>query len=86
VRAEQRDGRIMISVADRGPGIPPEQQKGLFERFYRAASSAEEPGVGLGLAIVKGIIEAHGGAVGFESAPGAGTRVWMLLPPAQEEP
>lgn len=73
-------GMVRISVEDHGPGIPPEQQSGLFERFYRVRSNAEAPGVGLGLAIAKGIVEAHAGTIGVESAPGTGTRVWFTLP------
>jgi signal transduction histidine kinase len=77
------DGNIMhIAVEDQGDGIPPEQQAGLFERFYRVRSEAETPGVGLGLAIAKGIVEAHGGSIGIDSQVGTGTRVWFTLPVA----
>jgi signal transduction histidine kinase len=69
-----------IVVADQGPGIPPEQQSGLFERFYRVRSDNDAPGVGLGLAIAKGIVEAHGGSIGIDSEVGTGTRVWFTLP------
>jgi signal transduction histidine kinase len=75
-----RDGRVVrVSVADHGPGIPPEQQGNLFQRFYRVASTSAEPGVGLGLAIAKGIVEAHGGHIGVVSEPGVGTTVWFTL-------
>jgi signal transduction histidine kinase len=73
---------VRICVEDHGPGIPPEQQAGLFERFYRVRSDSDVPGVGLGLAIAKGIVEAHGGSIGIDSAPGTGTRVWFTLPAA----
>jgi PAS domain S-box-containing protein len=73
---------IRISVEDQGPGISPEQQAGLFERFYRVRSDNDAPGVGLGLAIAKGIVEAHSGSIGIESEPGSGTRVWFTLPTA----
>jgi two-component system sensor histidine kinase KdpD len=73
---------IRISVEDDGPGIEPEQQAGLFERFYRVRSDSDAPGVGLGLAIAKGIVEAHGGSIGIDSEPGSGTRVWFTLPHA----
>jgi PAS domain S-box-containing protein len=76
------DTMIRISVEDQGPGIPTEQQAGLFERFYRVRSDTDAPGVGLGLAIAKGIVEAHGGSIGIESEPGSGTRVWFTLPSA----
>jgi signal transduction histidine kinase len=71
---------VRISVIDQGPGIPPEQQAGLFERFYRIRSDIDTPGVGLGLAIAKGIVEAHGGNIGIDSEVGSGTSVWFTLP------
>jgi signal transduction histidine kinase len=73
---------LRISVIDQGPGIPPEQQAGLFERFYRVRSDTDAPGVGLGLAIAKGIVEAHGGSIGIDSEVGSGTSVWFTLPRA----
>jgi len=74
-------GNMMrIVVEDQGPGIPPEQQAGLFERFYRVRADTDAPGVGLGLAIGKGIVEAHGGSIGIETEVGTGTRVWFTLP------
>jgi PAS domain S-box-containing protein len=76
---------IRISVEDQGPGISPEQQAGLFERFYRVRSDTDAPGVGLGLAIAKGIVEAHGGSIGIDSEPGNGTRVWFTLPSAARQ-
>jgi PAS domain S-box-containing protein len=73
---------VRISVEDQGPGIPFEQQAGLFERFYRIRNESDTPGVGLGLAIAKGIVEAHGGSIGIDSAVGSGTVVWFTLPAA----
>ena len=70
---------VRISVVDQGPGIPPEHQAGLFERFYRVRSTTDAPGVGLGLAIAKGIVEAHGGSIGIDSEVGSGTSVWFTL-------
>jgi signal transduction histidine kinase len=83
VHAQRSGGMVRISVADRGPGIPPEQRAGLFERFYRVRPGNEEPGIGLGLAIAKGIVEAHGGSIGVDTALGAGTTVWFTLPLAE---
>jgi signal transduction histidine kinase len=74
---------VRISVEDQGRGIAPEQQVGLFERFYRVRMDNDAPGVGLGLAIAKGIVEAHGGSIGIDSAPGNGTCVWFTLPNAE---
>jgi signal transduction histidine kinase len=73
---------VRISVEDQGPGIPFEQQAGLFERFYRIRNESDAPGVGLGLAIAKGIVEAHSGNIGIDSAVGSGTVVWFTLPTA----
>jgi signal transduction histidine kinase len=73
---------VRISVIDQGPGIAPDQQAGLFERFYRVRSNADAPGVGLGLAIAKGIVDAHGGSIGIDSELGSGTSVWFTLPKA----
>jgi signal transduction histidine kinase len=73
---------VRLSVEDQGHGIPMDQQVGLFERFYRVRTQGDAPGVGLGLAIARGIVEAHGGVIGIDSAPGSGTRVWFTLPSA----
>jgi signal transduction histidine kinase len=70
---------VRVTVEDEGPGIPAEQQAGLFERFYRVRTDTDAPGVGLGLAIAKGIVEAHGGSIGIDSELGSGTRVWFTL-------
>ena len=71
-----------ISVIDHGPGIPPEEHEKIFERFYRLGSELrrETQGVGIGLSIVKHIVEAHGGRVLVQSAPGQGSRFTIELP------
>jgi two-component system, OmpR family, phosphate regulon sensor histidine kinase PhoR len=76
------NGRIEVTVQDDGPGIPPEAQERIFERFYRVdkARSREQGGTGLGLAIVKHVVQAHGGEVGLESAAGSGARFILNLP------
>ena len=78
------DGRIEVSVRDDGPGLSPEVQPRIFERFYRVdkARSREQGGTGLGLAIVKHVIQAHGGEVRLESRLGQGTTFFLTLPPA----
>ena len=78
--ADVEGNQLRITVTDRGPGISPENQGRLFERFYRADAGRQRPGVGLGLAIVKGVAEAHGGAVGVASQPGEGSSFWLTLP------
>ena len=65
-------------MVDSGPGIAPEDQAAIFERFYRGAHVRGE-GSGLGLAIVKSIVQAHGGQVGVESQVGAGSRFTIEL-------
>jgi two-component system OmpR family sensor kinase len=83
IRQEERDA--LLTVADTGPGIPAEEHPRLFERFYRgsAAGSPDTPGVGLGLAICHSIIEAHGGRITVDSAPGRGARFTVSLPIAE---
>jgi signal transduction histidine kinase len=72
-----------VSVGDQGPGLTPEQQRRVWERFYQVAApglQGSDGGLGLGLAIVKDIIEQHHGQVGVESAPGHGSTFWFTLP------
>jgi signal transduction histidine kinase len=79
----RRDGeRVLVSVADRGIGIPKGEQKRIFEKFYRVESSVVHTtkGSGLGLALVQHITEAHGGRVEVTSAPGEGSTFTLSLP------
>ena len=73
--------KLQIRVVDDGPGIPPEAQERVFERFYRVdrARSRETGGTGLGLSIVKHIVQAHGGEVWLESESGRGTTFFFTL-------
>ncbi|HSC03243.1 MAG TPA: HAMP domain-containing sensor histidine kinase, partial [Solirubrobacteraceae bacterium] len=82
VVANARDGRLEISVSDTGPGIPPGELERIFERFHRvdAGRSRDRGGSGLGLAIARAIIEAHGGSIRAESAPGHGATFRLELP------
>jgi signal transduction histidine kinase len=75
-------GGAVISVADTGGGIAPEHLPHIFERFYRVSDSRarSEGGTGLGLAIVKHLVQAHGGRVRAESAPGKGSTFFVQLP------
>ncbi len=75
-------GPVTIAVSDTGPGIPPDQLGRLFDRFYRGPGEDGQAGFGLGLPITKEAVEAMGGRVEVESAPGAGTTVGILLPDA----
>lgn len=74
-------GQVEVSVSDDGPGIPPEAQSRIFERFYRVdrARSRETGGTGLGLSIVKHIVQAHGGEVWLQSAPQKGSTFYFSL-------
>jgi signal transduction histidine kinase len=82
VRTSVRGERAAVEVADTGPGIPPDEQEHLFERFFRTrgATDAAIPGVGLGLAIVKAIVEGHRGSVTVVSGVGEGTTFAIEIP------
>lgn len=73
-----------LRVSDTGPGIEPDEQSRLFERFFRGKSGRESgvPGTGLGLAIVKEIVDRHSGRIEIESegVPGKGTAFTVWLP------
>jgi two-component system phosphate regulon sensor histidine kinase PhoR len=82
VEARREDGQVLVSVADRGIGIPKGEQKRIFEKFYRVETSVVHTtkGSGLGLALVQHIAEAHGGHVDVASAPGEGSTFTLSLP------
>ena len=77
-----RDNVVLIRVTDRGIGIAPEDQKRVFERFYRVdkARSRSTGGTGLGLAIVKHVVANHGGSITLWSRPGTGSTFTIELP------
>jgi signal transduction histidine kinase len=85
IEASQRAGELFVSVADTGPGIPPDALPRIFERFFRADSARQSMtgGSGLGLAIVRAIVEAHDGRVWAENAPQGGARLLFTLPLSQ---
>jgi PAS domain S-box-containing protein len=82
--AARSDGRVVLSVADRGPGIPEGFRHQLFDQFSQADVSASYRlgGAGLGLSIVKALVEGMKGGVSFESAEGEGTTFYVSLPAA----
>lgn len=83
VRASQTPGHFILSVGDRGIGIPPEELDRVFDKFHRLtreSNDATPGGAGLGLAVAKGIVEAHGGRIWAEGREGGGTIVTVSLP------
>ena len=76
------DGKVVITVADSGAGIPPDQVPHIFDKFYQADNQAQAAtkGTGLGLAIAKEIVEAHGGDITVETTVGVGTTFVVTLP------
>jgi signal transduction histidine kinase len=81
IQANVQEEALRISISDQGIGMTSEQQKHLFERFYRATTSTiNSNGTGLGLAICKLLIELHGGKIWIESEYGVGTIVYFTLP------
>jgi signal transduction histidine kinase len=83
LRAREIDTGVRVEVEDQGPGIAPDEQQRVWDKFYRGSAFAEKNvarGAGLGLAIVKTMIEAQRGRVGLASAPGEGACFWFELP------
>lgn len=85
VTIKRENSQVLISVADTGCGIAPDEKNKLFSPFSQILTPKEsrEPGTGLGLLITKGIIEAHGGKIGFESEVGRGSNFYFTLPIAK---
>ena len=82
-----RDGVVAVTVTDQGPGINPEEQDRIFERFYRvdSARSRHTGGTGLGLSIVKHVITNHGGEISVWSQAGQGSTFTVRLPLVETE-
>ena len=82
ITIKQKDGRIDFGIADQGMGIPKEEQKYIFQKFFRSTnvSKAKTHGSGLGLNIVKKVVELSGGSVWFQSQEGKGTTFFFVLP------
>lgn len=74
------NGSIVIQVSDQGIGIPEQDQKYLFDAFFRASNTHKIKGTGLGLAIVKESVDSHGGTISCESVVGKGTTFTVCLP------
>lgn len=80
IRAYQNKSDVVIEVADRGIGIPEEELRHIFERFYRASSANGRTGSGLGLSICEGIVELHEGQIHAENRREGGARFLIQVP------
>jgi C4-dicarboxylate-specific signal transduction histidine kinase len=78
ITTAERDGRACLEVQDSGPGVPPEDEPKLFQPFFTTKPVGE--GTGLGLSVSYGIIESHGGRIGYRAAPGGGAIFYFDLP------
>jgi signal transduction histidine kinase len=78
--ARHEGDNVIVSVADTGPGIPPDELSRVFERFYKVDRARGQAGTGLGLAVARHIVEGHGGLIWAESAPGHGATFRFSLP------
>ncbi|HLH20706.1 MAG TPA: DUF4118 domain-containing protein [Bryobacteraceae bacterium] len=86
ISAQWKNGKIVIGVGDRGPGIEENERFRIFEKFYRGRRHRyETKGTGMGLAIAKGIVEAHGERIWVESEPGQGAVFYLSLAPRSTE-
>jgi two-component system sensor histidine kinase KdpD len=85
VHAAVEADTLTLTVADNGPGLPPDALPHIFDKFYRAPA-APAGGTGLGLAIVKGFVEAQGGHVKAENRPGGGAVFTIRLPIGKAPP
>jgi len=82
LEARAEDGSVLLEVTDTGVGIDPGDLPRIWDRLFRGDRSRSERGLGLGLSLVRAIVEAHGGQVAVESAPGRGSRFTVRLPAA----
>lgn len=81
IKASQKDGEVLISIADTGPGIAPEDQAMVFEAFKQTTTGLRQGGgTGLGMPIAKSLAEAHGGRMWLESEFGKGATFYVALP------
>jgi two-component system sensor histidine kinase KdpD len=81
ISTELKNAKIVIGVADRGPGIEENERARIFEKFFRGRRHRfDTKGTGMGLAIAKGIVEAHGERIWVESEPGHGSAFFFSLP------
>jgi len=86
--ATAHDGNVVVSVADRGPGISQQDLPHIFEKYYRASGTQKKEGLGIGLYSARLLVEANGGRIWVDSAPGKETTFYVTLPtaPAEKRP
>lgn len=80
IAARNEPDVAIVTVSDNGPGVPVAERDAIFRRLYRGDSSRSQRGLGLGLSMVRAIVEAHGGSVRVDDAPGGGARFTVRLP------
>lgn len=86
VTAVHQNNTVQITIADNGPGIPPDEQSRVFEPFYRSRAQTRFPqGMGLGLTIARDLVEAHGGQLDLKSEEGKGSRFVIELAVSSEQ-
>jgi len=86
IGARGGEGEVVVSVADTGAGIAPEDLPRIWDRLYRGDASRSERGLGLGLSLVRAVVEAHGGRVAVDSEPDKGSTFRVYLPAAARRP
>jgi two-component system sensor histidine kinase KdpD len=86
ISAAASAGMVTVALADRGPGLPPDAEEQVFEKFFRGPYRHSEGGVGLGLTICRGIVEAHGGQISAANRSGGGAVFCFTLPIEGEPP
>jgi signal transduction histidine kinase len=84
LRAENKGDSIEVEVEDTGPGIPPEEQKRLFEPYFRLKEHSHLPGMGLGLCLSQRLVELHGGKIEVKGEVGKGSTFSFSLPKGGE--
>jgi two-component system sensor histidine kinase KdpD len=80
VSASATASELTVEVADRGPGVPPGDERRVFEKFQRLEIKGQQGGVGLGLTICRGIVEAHGGRIEVVNREGGGSAFRFFIP------
>jgi two-component system sensor histidine kinase KdpD len=82
IGARLNEGKVVVYLADQGQGITEEEQRQIFEKFYRGKNERHLQGTGMGLAIVREIMRAHGEDISLSSSPGQGSEFFFTLPVA----